>query len=300
MFRILIPVDFTDSSANACRYALYLGVAVPQAEVLLLHCFNDYLLQPEMDDPLIDTGSGTLSPGSEIITDRVLHRNQQDEQDKLESLYQEMQSEARTLGQNIHLKHSFMFGMPEDVIPDEVKRFKPDLLLMGTQGEDNMIRSIFGTITTKMIEETKVPLLTVPEAYKQHSLRRVLYATDFDKTDAQALIVLQQLLQSFDSEILCAHIGTEDSERDDSFKMEQLQARLYSELPNHGLQFALLQGDDVADALQEFVTREQVDLIALNNHQRSLLSSIFKPSLSKKLVREAQVPLLIFHSPEKA
>ncbi|MCX2738769.1 universal stress protein [Pontibacter anaerobius] len=301
MFKILIPVDFTDSSTNACRYALHMGAALPQAEILLLHCFSDYLLQPELDDPVDETGRNPLSPGSEIITDRVLHRNQMDEQEKLESLYKEMQAEARIHGQHIHLKHAFINGLPEEIIPDEISRFRPNLLLMGTKGEDNVSRSLFGTITTKMVENAKVPLLTVPEPYKQHSLSHVLYATDFDKTDAEALTALMQLLQPFNSEILCAHIGTEDSERDDSYKMEQLQARLYTSIPDHKLQFAILPSDDdVADALQEFVKREQVGLVAVNNHQRSLFSSIFKPSLSKKLVLEAQVPMLIFHSSEKA
>lgn len=300
MFRILIPVDFTEGSTNACRYALHLCAALPQAEILLLHCFSDYLLQPQLDDPTTDTGYSPLSPGSEMMTDRVLYQNQQEQQEKLEKLYKELLAEAHTQGNHTQLKHAFINGLTEDVIRDEIDRYKPDLLLMGTKGEDNIARSLFGTITTKMVEDAKIPLLTVPESYKDYSLHRALYATDFDKTDAEAITVLLQLLKPFNPEILCTHIGTEDSERDDSFKMEQLQARLYAALPDNNLQFAILPSeDDVADALQDFVAREHIGLIAVNNHQRSLFSSIFKPSLSKKLVLEAQVPLLIFHSTEK-
>ncbi|TPE44619.1 universal stress protein [Pontibacter mangrovi] len=302
MYRFLIPVDFTESTGNACRYALHLAAATPEAEILLLHCFSDYLLQPELDDSYDETGRSPLSPGSEQVTDRVLHRNQQDEQEKLSSLYNELQGAARAKGQHIHLKQAFINGLPEDVIPDEIKRFKPDLLLMGTRAEDNIARSLFGTITTKMVEEAKVPLLTVPEPYKQHGLRRVLYATDFDKTDAQALEKLLQLLEPFNPQVLCAHIGIAGSESEDSRKMEQLQARLYTAMPGHDLQFAIIPSgkEDVAEELQEFAQQEQVELIAVNNHHRSLFSSIFKPSLSKKLVLESQVPMLVFHSPEKA
>ena len=297
MFRILIPVDFTESASNACRYALHLCAALPQAEILLLHCFSDYLLQPQLDDPLTGTGASPLRPGSEAITDQVLYRNQEEQHEKLESLYKQLQAEAHTHGQHIHLKHAFINGLPEDVIPEEIKRFKPDLLLMGTRGEDNLARSLFGTVTTKMIEDAQVPLLTVPEAYNAHDLRRVLYATDFDRTDAEAIMALLQLMKPFAPEVLCAHIGTEASERDDSHKMEQLQARLYTALPDHNMHFAVLpSSEDVADALQEFVAREQIDLVAVNNLQRSLFSSIFKPSLSKKLVLEAQAPILVFHS----
>ncbi|ARS33990.1 universal stress protein [Pontibacter actiniarum] len=300
MFRILLPVDLTASSSNACDYAMHVAAAAPEAELLLLHCFSDYLLEPELENPFSDTGRSPLSPGSEEVTDRVLHRNQTDEHAGLDELYEELQAKANAHGQHVHLKRAFINGMPEDVIPEEIKRFKPDLLVMGTKGEDNFVRSFFGTVTTKMIDDAKVPLLTVPESYQGRSLRRILYATDFDKTDAQALASLQLLLRAFNPIIVCAHIGTDSSEEKDTRKLAQLEDRLNQELPNHALQFALLQGDDVAEALQEFVAREKVELIAVNNHQRSLLSSIFQPSLSKKLVLEMQVPMLIFHSPGKA
>ncbi|MDX5437593.1 MAG: universal stress protein [Pontibacter sp.] len=300
MFRILIPVDFTESTANACNYALFIAKAAPQAEILLLHCFSDYLLEPELDDPFSEVGRSPLSPASEEITDRVMHRNQMDEQSKLDELYVELLAKTKMHGQHILLKRAFINGLPEDVIPEEAERFKPDLLLMGTRGEDNIARSFFGTVTTKMIEDAKVPLLTVPLPWKQRSLQRILFATDFDKTDANAITTLQQLLQPFNATILCAHIGTEKSEQKDQQRLQKLEDSLRTALPEHNLQFTLLQGNDVSDTLQAFVAKEQVDLLAVNNHQRSLLSSILHPSLSKKLVLEAQVPMLIFHSPEKA
>ena len=300
MFRILIPVDLTESSANACEYALHLAAATPEGEILLLHCFSDYLLEPELDDPFSETGRSPLSPGSEEITDRVLHRNQTEEHDKLDELYRELQVKAKTHGQHVHLKRAFINGMPEDVIPDEIKRYKPNLLVMGTKGEDNVARSFFGTVTTKMIEDTQVPLLTVPESYLGRSLQRVLYATNFDKTDAQALTCLQQLLKGSQPTVVCLHIGTEGSAEKDRQKLAQLEEKLNRELPGHTMKFALLKGDDVTDELQQFIAQEQVELVAVNRQQRSLFGSIFHSSVSKKLVLESPVPLLIFHSTEKA
>lgn len=295
MFRILIPVDLTESSANACDYALQMAAATPETEILLLHCFSDYLLQPELDDPFSDTGRSPLSPGSEEITDRVLHRNQTEEHDKLNELFEKVQASARTHGQHVHLKRAFINGMPEDIIPEEVARFKPDLLLMGTKGEDNVARSFFGTITTKMVEDAKVPLLTVPEAYQGRNLQRILFATDFQKTDAQAIRQLQELLQAFRPSILCAHIGSATDAKKDTQKLAVLEDKLGKEMPGHTLKFTLLPGDDVADTLQEFVAQQQADLVAVNSQQRSLLAGLFHSSLSKKLVLEAQVPVLVFH-----
>lgn len=298
MFKILIPVDFTDNSRNACRYALHLAAPYPEAEVLLLHCFSDYLLDPELDNPFSDTGHGSLSPRSEAITDRVLHRNQQDGHEQLDELYRGLQAEG--VGQHVQLKRAFINGMPEDAIPAQVAEYKPDLLVMGTKGENDYSRTLFGTITTKMVEDAGVPLLTVPEHYRGRSFNRVLYATDFDKADAQAISILQRLLKPFNAQILCVHISSGNSESKDRQQLEQLREKLAGSSSTQTIQFKLLEGDDVADALEQFVTQEQVELIAVTSHQRSLLSSILHPSLTKKLVLEVQVPMLVFHSPVKA
>ena len=70
MFRILIPVDFSEGSYKACLYALQLAAKVPDAKLLLLHCFQDYLA----DTDLLPNSAAGMTP-SEQITDRVLHRN---------------------------------------------------------------------------------------------------------------------------------------------------------------------------------------------------------------------------------
>lgn len=291
MFRILIPVDFEDSTYKACQYALDLASAAPEAEILLLHCFQDYLASPwkvpEEED------KENITP-TEEITARVINRNEREEHRKLEGLRQELQS--KTGSRQVHLKTSFVEGAPDDVIPEETKRFKPNLIIMGTEGEGGLSRSIFGTITTKMVADVKVPVLTVPPHAQSHNLKRILYATDFDETDPQAIRTLQQLLQPFNPHILCLHFTPGAAMQEDREKLAQLQAKLERDKPADNVRFLLLEGQDVADNLQRFIDKEQVDLLAVTNRKRSLLDGLFNPSLSKKLVREAEIPLLVFHS----
>lgn len=294
MFRILIPVDFEDSTYKACQYALELASAAPQAEILLLHCFQDYLASPwevpEGED------KDNLTP-SEKVTEQLISRNEQEEQRKLEELRQELQD--KTGSRQVHLKTSFAEGSPDDVIPEEAKRFKPDLIIIGTEGESGLSRSVFGTITTKMVDDVNVPILTVPKHAQSHGLKRVLYATDFDEADAQAIMILQQLFQPFNPHILCLHIvpsGTAAGQENKE-KLAQLQRKLERDTQQTGnIRFLLLEGDDVARDLQRFVEKEQVDLLAVTNRKRSLLQGLFDTSLTKKLVLKAEIPLLVFHS----
>ena len=293
MFRILVPVDFEEGTTGACHYALRLAAATPQAEVLLLHCFRDYLAGP-WHDPV--DKSGHPATGSEDVTNRVLQRNETEERGKLEALRQELRSNAD--GSRVPLNTAFVNGLPEDVIPVEAQRFQADLIVMGTAGEDSLSRSLFGTVTTKMAADAKVPVLSVPQQARAQHLARVLYATDFDAADAQAIADLQQLLAPFNPHILCLHITYGAATAQDQEKLHQLQAAVQDIRPAaESIRYTLLEvHSDVADALESFVEKERVDLLAVTNRKRSFLDSILHPSLTKQLVLEAEVPLLIFHS----
>ncbi|PRY13140.1 nucleotide-binding universal stress UspA family protein [Pontibacter ummariensis] len=298
MFRVLVPVDFSDSSTLAGQYALHIAAATRGARLLLLHCYQDYMLDAENANGSSELGAG-FSLASEAITDEVLNRNQRDEQGLLDELFEELQHKARRIAPQVEVERAFIYGLPEDVIPEEITRFRPDLMVMGTRGSSNLARSFFGTITTKMVQEVSVPVLTIPQQHKGTALERVLYATDFNQTDLQALDALQHLLHPFAPRIICVHV-TSESEKQDRQELDKLQQKLEARVQTDNVRFMLLQGDDVAEALQQFVAEQQVDLVAVNNQKRSMLDSVLHPSLTKKLVLETQVPLLVFHSNPKA
>lgn len=295
MFRILVPVDFEDSTSKACHYALRLTTGAPKAEVLLLHCFRDYLAGP-WHEPVDENRSPATD--SEKVTDNVLHRNEVEDRNKLEALREELQSKSP--GGQVLLKTAFVNGLPEDVIPVEAQRFEADLIVMGTAGEESLSRNLFGTITTKMAEEVKVPVLSVPQQAMTQALTRVLYATDFDSADAQAIADLQQFLAPFNPHILCLHITYGAASEQDHEKLRQLQTEVESLRTAGNIRYTLLEGStDVADTLEDFVAKELVDLLAVTNHERSFFYSLLHPSLTRKLLLEAEVPLLVFHSHAK-
>lgn len=290
MIKILLPVDFSDSSINACEYTLSLTAKIPDARVLLLHCFYDYLAESDEALPADDE-----TTASEVITERVLYRNQADAQEQLEQIYQTMLREIRAAGSAVHLEQAFISGLAEEKIAEEAQRFSPDLVIMGTRGESNMARSFFGTVTTQVIEDAHIPILTIPESYNGNAIHRVLYATNFDKADVKAITTLASLLEPFHPAILCVHVG-DDEKDEDRQNLTQLQQQLQTTTSSGNIRYTLLEGDNVADALQNFAIQEKVDLLALTTHERGSWERLFNPSLTKKLVLHASTPLLIFHS----
>lgn len=294
MFKILVPVDFTDESEEASIYALHLAAASQHAQLLLLHCFQDYLADADTD---------ILSPdqmtASEEISESVIHRNETEAQEHLDELYEQLQEKSRQMGQQVYIERAFIHGLPEDEIQEEAERFKPDLVVMGTKGESNVARSFFGTVTTKAVQELKVPVLTIPSAYHGDSLSKVAYATDFSKTDSRSILKLQQILQPYQPFIYCIHISDNASAGNDRAQLQKLRERLQQNAADQRIEYTVLEGDDVAEALQKFVQQERIDILALTTHERSLFGKIMKPSLAQKLVLHAAVPLLVFHDTDQ-
>lgn len=291
MYRILVPVDFSEGSAKASHYALQLAAGVPDGKLLLLHCFQDYLA----DADLMPASAAGLSP-SEQITERVLHRNEVEAQEQLEQLYEEILHKARNLGTNLHIERSFIHGLPEEEIPEQTERFRPAVIVMSTKGESSIGRAVFGTVSTKVMEETNVPILTVPSHYEGTIPNRILYATNFGQTDATDIDRLRQLFGHLQPMLYCVHIS--DDPEEDREKLLQLQQNLQHGAPENDIRYALLEGGDVAEALQDFARSENIDLVALTTRERSTFDSLFSPSLAKKLVLHAPLPVLVFH--EKA
>jgi nucleotide-binding universal stress UspA family protein len=289
MFRILIPVDFSEGSAKACHYALQLAAGVPGARLLLLHCFQDYLADADM----MPASAAGLSP-SEEIAERVLHRNELEAQEQLEELYQDLLRQARSLAHNLHIDRAFVHGLPEEEILEQIERFRPAMVVMSTKGESSIGRAVFGTVSTKVMEETHVPVLTVPTHYDGAKPGKVLYATDFGHTDVADIDRIRQLFQHLQPMFYCVHIS--DDPEEDREKLLTLQLNLQHGASDSDIRYALLEGSDVAEALQDFARGEGIDLLALTTRERSTLDSLFNPSLAKKMVLHAPLPVLVFHS----
>ena len=287
MLKIILPVDFSEGTFHACLFALQLCPEESGSQLMLLHCFRDYLADADTDiAPPIDQNP------SVAIAEDVIHRNETDAIEQLEELYQQLQ--ANLPQHNIYIERKMVHGSPEDCIPEQVKQYQADLLVMHTDGEAGLGRSIFGTVTTKMVDEVKIPVPSVPKDAAGRKINRVLYATDFDKADTEAIEQLQALLQPVKPAIICVHIS-DNAQNDDQQKLQQLKQSLQTAQTSN-IRFALLPGDDAGDAIAKFVSQERIDLIGLTSRDHSTWGNLFNKNLAKKLILESQTPLLIFHS----
>lgn len=145
--RILCPVDFSDTSNHAVRYAAELAVPLG-AELHLLHVYQL---------PMYTMPDGALLAGPETAQ-RVMETSQE----SLGKLAEELPGELTV---NTHLCE----GVPHAEVNRLVKELGADLVVMGTHGRTGLGHLLLGSVAERVVRTAVVPVLTVrhPKATKE-------------------------------------------------------------------------------------------------------------------------------------
>jgi len=149
--KILVPVDLSEYSLNACKYAF--GIAEKtSAEIKLLYVYED----PSQNGPV----KHTTSWESHIRLD--LEEAYNNAQKKLIDFSNDLKKLIPAENQKKAKWHyALLKGIPENVIVALSKRYKPDIILMAPRDKAEKKGMFAGSVTTKVIENTNFPVLTV-------------------------------------------------------------------------------------------------------------------------------------------
>jgi nucleotide-binding universal stress UspA family protein len=285
--RILVPVDFSEYSKIACQYAV--GIAEKLgSEILLLHAY--YF-------PVIN--SFDLGDGLSVVVnlnDTVSEIAEKAKQNLL-NFYQEILVDLKRKNSNqVKLNYMLVNGNPIGEILNTYKTYSPNLIVMGTQGKTRADREQFGSVAATTINETRVPVLTIPEGSNYRGISRVniLYATNFDESDYKAIKKLMTLIYLFDVKINFVHIGKIDESS--NLKLNKLKDFFYHQYPGYPFESNIIEHRDILQTLQNFITDRHIDIIAMTTHKRNFISELFYPSMTKKMLFQTQIPMLAFHA----
>jgi nucleotide-binding universal stress UspA family protein len=268
MKKILFPTDFSDTAANAFRYAIELAKAV-EAKIDVVNVYNL---------PVIDA---TNLPAGYV--EQMLDEKQVLVQGKLEAFV--AAELGAPLGRLIPLYGVFI---PEE-IRDLVREGAYDLVVMGTRGEHNPIEKTLGSITTFTMMNAGCPVLAVPEDAAWQDIDYIAFATDFLPHEQQAVAQLMAFAKKVSSEVYFVHVETKPS-------IGTMQDYItLADYPYKFTDFAIVNSPTVMDGLDSFIKEKHIDLLALYIPKRRLWERLFHSSFTKRMAFHSKTPLLIFH-----
>jgi nucleotide-binding universal stress UspA family protein len=188
--RILLPVDFSERSVGAARYARLLA-GQSQCETILLHVVPPLQFQ---------LGAAEVAGATVAELSRCQTELAQRELDALEA------SELS----GIRARTVLLGGDPSSRIVEFAQREQVGLIVMPTHGYGPFRRFILGSNTAKVLHDADCPVWTgvhIAEAPSQAiELRHILCAVDLGEQSAKSLAWAEWLRRLFGARLTLLHV----------------------------------------------------------------------------------------------
>lgn len=288
--RLLVPVDFSDYSTNASLFAIMLAEKL-KAEVRLFHSFHN---------PMVDTMNFPDGYTYQTNMAEVYRELSASARKNMKQFMNDLNSRiAETSMRFVKVKNKILAGVPSEEIITEAEKYKPDVIIIGTRGSGENPNEPIGNVTSSVIEKTDIPVIVIPEKSRFSNSGEsinVLYATEFDDSDAGAIKKLMAVISPFKFSITCVHVAPIVKDSLIIAKMKDLRAELKEIYNTLNLDCELIQEKDIFEGIKKVVSSKSIDIIALTHHKRNILYRILNPDQTKKILFKTEKPVLIFHA----
>ena len=272
--KYLCPVDFSEAADNAIDYAANLA-KINNAELVLLHIVREITMQ--------DFVSTSVTPPPTIEQRKTIAK------ERLNNYCLAIEKEF-----NVSCKASVK-NYPSNVSKaiksaSEIGRY--DLIIMGTNGADDLNQFYFGTHTYDVIKRISCPLLMIPETWAYNGIKNIVYATDYHKDDIEKMKEVLELTKNFNTIITILHISQKPTAvSQDVFRI--LMSSMEEQLQGQQLRFKRLVEDDVVQGIEDYMLDNDADMLVILTHSQSFFKKISRKSITRKLSYIASYPVLV-------
>ncbi|MDR0536761.1 MAG: universal stress protein [Tannerellaceae bacterium] len=288
---ILIPVDFSDYSMKACEIGINHARKI-NAQIVIMHAFHTSdFLSPVL---LGDTLAYQMYEGA-IPIKGLLEKAEADMNSFCAQLDRKMKD-----GQLPKMKYERLIceGLPEEKIIDFNKKNNPMLIVMGTRGKSQKELDLIGSVTGEIIELGKAPVLAIPENVPFNNLEKagnIAFATSFHQRDLIAFDAFVNMTSEYAPHIHLFNISTSRDEWNE-IRLGGIREYLSKQYPTADISHTVLDDGDLLLAIEKFVRDKHIDIIAVTTHRRNILSRMFNPGITRKMLFHTDTPLLVLHA----
>ena len=270
---ILCPVDFGELSAHALRHANLLA-GCGHAKVIAAY-------------------ANWFEAPAYFTAGRV---------DELQKQFREAFGEAErslkafvdsTLGENAgNVETRVVEALPADGIQEIADSTGADLIVMGTHGRSGFNRWMLGSVTERILRESRVPLLTVRSA-PRGPVRRIFSPIDGTEASRNAFRLAARLGACFNAEITALYVHKSGSassppELCNWIPAEARERCNIRELVRHG---------DPAEQIVALASEEAFDLLVIGAPHRRFFEGQVMGTTTLRAVRHAPCPVLTVSGP---
>jgi nucleotide-binding universal stress UspA family protein len=260
MHRVIIPVDFSDTSFNAARFAAQMLAGKKDALAILYHNYAD-------------------------------KRDSDISRSYLESLKNELLEKG-----DIAVECEMEMG--GDLI-DNLDRLahtrRATLIAMGITGRSAMAQKFVGSNTLKTVDRCLYPVLIIPPDANYKPITNVAFASDFvDVQNATPSALINSVLEMFNPKLHIVNVNPDHYiSITDEVKAEKEQFE--SMFKDYDKEFYFIGMNDFHEAIDNFIHDYNIDILITIPRHHSGPASLWKSTHTRKLAYQSHIPVLTAH-----
>jgi nucleotide-binding universal stress UspA family protein len=177
-----------------------------------------------------------------------------------------------------------------------VRRNRIQMIIMGITGSSRMGQIFMGSNTLNVVNRRIAPVIIVPPDAQFTGIKNVMLISDFKDVEKTIPIEpIKDLLRLINPSLHIVNVDHEHYvELTDEYKEEK--AKLEKMLKEFSPEYYFIRLYDFTEAVNQFVTDNNIDMILTVPKSHSFLRSLFKTSHTSKLVYHSHVPIVAVHA----
>lgn len=260
MNRIIIPIDFSETSLNAARFTAKMLAGKTDCVAVL---YNNYETEDDHD---------VVIGYQESLKKEFLH--------------------AGVL--NVEYEHEMGGDLIEN-ITRLAHTSRATLIVMGITGKSEVRQAMFGSNTLKLVDKNLYPVMIIPPDAVYKGINNVAFASDFKDVEATTpAALISAVLEMFNPMLHIVNVN-KDHYVSLTEEIEASKVAFRTMFKSFKMEFYFITRNDFYEALDNFITDYKIDvLLTIPKHQSNAVS-LFKSSHTKRLAYHSRIPILAAH-----
>ncbi|TYQ00079.1 nucleotide-binding universal stress UspA family protein [Tenacibaculum adriaticum] len=274
---ILHATDYSENAIPALKYAFSLSEKL-NASLFIVHIF-DY---PTIFDEGLKEPYNSLEKESyKLHHDKLVDfckKHYKGDLDKIDVTFEAIEDKSI-----------------ENGIITKINELNADLIVTGTKSEKLLKELLLGRTIKHLIDRAPCPVLMVPKKAKVREIRTIVYASDFEERDINAIQDLLKIAKPYNATLKIVHFSTKEEYHGDE-QMEWFKELLREKISYNNIETEILFSDNIFNSLREYLGKNKADIVAmLERTPKGLVKKIFHADLVKKMGTLGNFPLMSFN-----
>ncbi len=272
--KILIPVDFSDTSMLAIKHGAFTA-QLTQGNVYLLHVINIQFFSSEMFLP-------TVSVHNQMDFEKIA-------QEKLLQLAAQVKSEY-----GVKVECITKIGSPNREITDIAKEIGATLIVMGTHGYSAVEELVIGSTALKVITKAPCPTMAMNSDADHKGYNKIMLPIDTSAHSRQKVNYAIELAKKFSAAVHAVAL-LDSGEETEKPAMELILHQIDAIAKKEGVSYhhdVVSKVKNRATTTVEYAAKIGADLIVIMTDQDAELSGFFLGPYSQQVIHLSKVPVI--------